>query len=293
MSFNGHSLTLGKNGNTFIGYNTSSFESNFNTGNTSLGWQSTPYILSGTSNLNLGFWTGHNLTSGDFNTNVGAYANFKNQDGSTNTAIGYYAGYNNVGSGNVFLGHMAGRFETGDNKLYIDNSATESPLIYGDFALDLLQIDGELFLPSLKPTAPIVQNLELDHNGKVIAVTKPSSLTFHSGDFHDWVGNVGEIEIAVGLNNFLENGDDLSLLSATVIPFNPLTQQGMDIKLLIRNLSTGQYLTLLRVSDNNIPTSATTYTDDVTTPFIVDKNNFEYLLVSDKRASQILKVTIE
>ena len=48
----------------------------------------------------------------------------------------FFAGFSNTaGSGNVFLGNEAGYKETGSNKLYIDNSDTSTPLIYGQFDL--------------------------------------------------------------------------------------------------------------------------------------------------------------
>jgi hypothetical protein len=55
--------------------------------------------------------------------------------GTANTVLGYQSGFNlSTGAGNVFLGYQAGYNETGSNKLYIANSNTSSPLIYGDFS---------------------------------------------------------------------------------------------------------------------------------------------------------------
>ena len=51
------------------------------------------------------------------------------------------AGYSNItGSSNVFLGYNAGYNETGSNKLYIANTNTNTPLIYGDFSAGTLGI---------------------------------------------------------------------------------------------------------------------------------------------------------
>jgi len=44
----------------------------------------------------------------------------------------------------LFLGHNAGFNETGSNKLYIANSTTTTPLIYGDFTNNLLRANGNL-----------------------------------------------------------------------------------------------------------------------------------------------------
>ena len=62
-----------------------------------------------------------------------------------NTSVGFETGANNLtGSGNVFLGYQAGYNETGSNKLYIDNSNTSTPLIYGDFDTDKVTINGDM-----------------------------------------------------------------------------------------------------------------------------------------------------
>lgn len=65
--------------------------------------------------------------------------------GSTNVAVGKQAGYSNtVGSRNVFLGYMAGYKETGSDTLYIANSSTTQPLIYGEFDTKIVIINGTL-----------------------------------------------------------------------------------------------------------------------------------------------------
>ena len=65
--------------------------------------------------------------------------------GSYNTAFGGDAGYNNVsGSGNVLIGYQAGYNETGSNKLYISNSNTSTPLLYGDFSTATLTVYSNL-----------------------------------------------------------------------------------------------------------------------------------------------------
>jgi len=75
-------------------------------------------------------------TTGGSNTANGVLALTFNTTGNNNTAAGVDAGrLNATGSGNVFLGFEAGFNELGSNKLYIANSRTNPPLIFGDFAL--------------------------------------------------------------------------------------------------------------------------------------------------------------
>ena len=72
-----------------------------------------------------------------------------------NTFLGLTAGRNNSGSGNVFIGANAGRDETGSNKLYISNSETDRPLIYGDFAQNVVNVNGALGVGIKNPERPI------------------------------------------------------------------------------------------------------------------------------------------
>ena len=84
-------------------------------------------------------------TTGSGNVAQGYAALSSNQSGSNNVALGNQAGASNInGSGNIFIGSGAGAYETGSNTLYIDNSATTSPLIKGDFANDTVTINGDM-----------------------------------------------------------------------------------------------------------------------------------------------------
>lgn len=81
-------------------------------------------------------------TTPGYNTAVGYNALSQMIDGGYNTALGSLAGNASIhGTSNVFLGRTAGYYETGDNKLFIDNATRASEadgrlkaLIYGVFA---------------------------------------------------------------------------------------------------------------------------------------------------------------
>jgi hypothetical protein len=95
------------------------------------------------NNILVGFGSGYDITSGNNNLILGQQAGFSTNTGTNNVYIGHGSGYANTsGTGNVFLGHNAGWPETGSNKLYVDNSNTASPLIYGDFSANALTING-------------------------------------------------------------------------------------------------------------------------------------------------------
>jgi hypothetical protein len=143
--------------------------------NTGLGTLSMISNTSGSSNVGLGYATLQNNTIGDFNMAVGGRALIANTEGIGNAAIGTYAlfsntlgdynvaigavalrnnltgnnnigigvnaGRNSTGSSNIFIGYEAGKDEAiGNNRLYIANSATPTPLIYGDFSAKYVTI---------------------------------------------------------------------------------------------------------------------------------------------------------
>ncbi|MCF0074051.1 hypothetical protein LZD49_26450 [Dyadobacter sp. CY261] len=93
--------------------------------------------ISGQSNVFLGLSTGYENNS-SANVFIGRAANYFTAGGSKNVSIGFGAGSgtgatNTNGAGNILIGNRAGYYETGDNKLYIANSNTTTPIIYGEF----------------------------------------------------------------------------------------------------------------------------------------------------------------
>jgi hypothetical protein len=119
--------TISGGNNTGIGY-ASLLENTTGGWNTSLGSSSGQNGISGSNNLYLGVQAGYGATSNDADNNV---------------ALGFQSGLNITGDGNVFLGYASGQNETGSNKLYIENSASAAPLLYGEFDNDLIKINGK------------------------------------------------------------------------------------------------------------------------------------------------------
>ncbi|GLU55839.1 hypothetical protein [Dyadobacter frigoris] len=107
----------------------------------SAGYSST----TGTWNTFIGSAAGFSNTSGVGNTHIGNVSGYNNSTGQNNTFVGNGSGFNNIsGSSNVFLGNRAGKDELGSNKLYISNSETSNPLIYGDFSSSRLVLNGKV-----------------------------------------------------------------------------------------------------------------------------------------------------
>ena len=106
-------------------------------GNSAMGYAALFSNTTGKENSAMGSYALQSNTTGYYNSAMGYMANYFNEEGSRNTIIGYQAGRGTSAhnkSGNVFIGYRAGYNETGDDKLYIANSDTSTPLIYGDFS---------------------------------------------------------------------------------------------------------------------------------------------------------------
>jgi hypothetical protein len=107
-------------------------------------------LATGEGNTFLGQHAGSEKTGGSYNLILGSSASKNGGSGSYNTIVGSEAGFESggVSSGNVFLGYQAGYNETGSNKLYIANSSTPLPLIYGDFSESRVRINGKTVEPA-------------------------------------------------------------------------------------------------------------------------------------------------
>ena len=125
-------------------------------------------------------------TTGKWNVGIGTSVGYFNQTGSKNTLIGYLAGAGSAlhsKSGNIFLGYQAGYNETASNKLYIDNSSTATPLLYGDFASDYLRVYGKLGVGTT-PDANMHSYMNSGSNGQwEVATVAENSGTGSGGYF--------------------------------------------------------------------------------------------------------------
>lgn len=144
--------------------------------NVLIGYNAGQNNTDGSSNTMMGNAAGNGNTTGDLNTFIGSSSGAGNLEGSSNTLIGTLSGLFNDGSENVMVGtaagsaifggnrnvllgvragqngtgssrnvkvgYEAGLFDHTDDKLYIDNSASEYPLIFGDFEDDHLRFNG-------------------------------------------------------------------------------------------------------------------------------------------------------
>lgn len=125
--------------NTLIGYK-SGEKTTANYG-TMLGYLAGNSNTSGQSQVMLGYMAG-SANTGSYNTYVGTLAGGTGTTGNYNTYVGLAAGNAATGDNNVFIGKWSGWYETGSDKLYIENSSGSTPLIWGDFNLNRLRLNG-------------------------------------------------------------------------------------------------------------------------------------------------------
>lgn len=169
--YNGTNLFVGINAGNFtmeattgvnVGIGTEALSSLVNTNaNTAVGYQALKSTGYSGYNTAVGTWAGTTLNGGGYNVFLGASAGYAATSTASSVAIGYntlstgtnntgcvavgnQAGQNATGTYNVFLGYGAGYNEVGHNKLYISNSTTATPLIYGDFSAPSVTINGSL-----------------------------------------------------------------------------------------------------------------------------------------------------
>jgi len=155
----GHNLLTGSE-NVLVGHK-SGYMLATGWNNTFLGNLSGYRVASGFNNVLLGNNAGGGIQSGGNNTIVGTSAGTSTSIGGNNVFIGFTSGQTNDGSNNIFIGYQSGRNEQGSNKLVVENSNSTSPLIYGEFDNDIVQINGSLnisqfirLVPTAAPASP-------------------------------------------------------------------------------------------------------------------------------------------
>ena len=152
---------------------------------------------------------------------IGRSAYMYAQNGTNSVAIGGFAGYNTVPgdrTGNVFLGFQAGFNQNVSNRLFIENSSSANPLIYGEFDNRIVKINNKLYVSSLVTggTAPVTSGttkmVVTDANGQLSFKDEPSgggSSQWTSSGTNIFNNNSGVIFI--GSNTYTPNPADANL----------------------------------------------------------------------------------
>ena len=209
-------------GNTAIGQQALS-QGNIGNGNTAIGLWASRANNSGSSNLTMGAQSYYANTTGSGNTILGTTSG-RYVNGDNNTMIGYQSGHGNGTVSNfsrsVFIGYNSGYYETNSDRLYIENSSTSSPLIYGEFDNNLIRINGTLDINN-QFTFPSIdgatnQVIQTDGSGNLSWVD-PSSL-----DDGDWTTVGADIERQSGdvyIGNTANTNNNL-YISASLIDWD-------------------------------------------------------------------------
>jgi hypothetical protein len=134
-------------GSIYIGYR-SGYGALAGAGNTAVGHQAGQKTVAGLTAF--GYEAGKAAT-GAGNVLVGYQAGLTVSSGTNNAILGYQAGASlTTNGGCVMIGYQAGNAETAANKLYIANSSTTTPLIYGDFSTPSLTFNGTVNIQDAK-----------------------------------------------------------------------------------------------------------------------------------------------
>src|SRR5690606_30175316 len=106
----------------------------------------------GYDNIAFGTQSLYSNTAGDANVSIGTNSLYFNTVGINNTAIGTESGLNSNGDANIFLGYGAGYYETGSNRLYIENSDADAneALIYDKCDTNKLRFNGYVLISNAK-----------------------------------------------------------------------------------------------------------------------------------------------
>ena len=174
-------------GNVFVG-NAAGLNSSSGSSNTFIGTSAGSDNISGGVNTFIGTGAGGRNINGSQNVYIGEGASLSNNGGSnviigfraglppslnsvsysSNVFIGSSSGRNNDGSSNVFIGSSSGFDASGSNLLYIENSNSNSPLVYGEFDNDRVEINGSLhirdafqLIPQTPPNGSCTDNGEM------------------------------------------------------------------------------------------------------------------------------------
>ncbi len=126
--------------------------------NSSFGYNSGVNLEQGFANTFLGSQAGRDMQFGNLNLLIGQACGLERTEGSENVIIGHSAGRVNSGDKNVIIGENAARNNQGSNNiiigyqaainqlpdsnmLWIENSSSTTPLIFGDFESDRIGIN--------------------------------------------------------------------------------------------------------------------------------------------------------
>jgi hypothetical protein len=211
--------------NTISGYY-SGYTNNSGRYNSMYGAFAGRFNSSGYYNSFFGYASGYLNSTGYYNVTLGYLSGRNNTTGHRNTNLGTYAGYSNsTGSGNVFIGYQAGYYETGSNQLYITNNSDTTPLIHGDFANDVVTINGSINIVGTASAEEIEVKL-MSSNSITSDNIKTENLNVAIDDVADYVfGDDYDLRSLKEVETFVKSNKHLPGIPSG----KELQQEGMDV----------------------------------------------------------------
>jgi len=158
------------------------------------------------------------------------------------------------------IGYEAGSNETGSNKLYIENSNSATPLIWGDFANDIVTVHGNI---GIGTTAP-VSALDVDGDLRLAQMTAPNPTAdklYNVGGTLTWNGSPlatgGSISGNTGyISKFTSSsavGDSIMFESSGKIGIGSTSPaQTLDVNGIIYSHSTVKADTSIQLGSSNV-----------------------------------------
>jgi hypothetical protein len=254
----GNTLVSGTgNNNTAYGYE-SMASLNGGNHNTAMGRLAMRSLTSGVGNIAIGATALQNSTTASYNFAIGFGALLNNTVGNYNTAIGTSALEQVTGSGknnNTAIGAQAGRYKNGvgnvyigygaghnissttvdeDNKLYISNIVTNTPLLYGDFSARFISIgnvpvDKREAVASGGQYSLIVEKGILSEKLKVALKTTTDWADYvFEQDYKDNMMSLEEVEAFTLKNKHLPNVPSAKDLVEKGLDFNETSRMFME-----------------------------------------------------------------
>lgn len=179
-----NSLSGGSNISLSIGIGSLTLNENNSTKSTAIGYQAARYNQ-GQQGTFVGYMAGSGVSgaTGYKDVGIGADCLLNLRNGYHNTAVGTGAGQSITNeSGCVFIGYQAGGNHTGAwNRLYIANSNTSTPLIYGEFSNPYVKVAGGFGAGYVAKTANYTAtraNYTIDCTANSFTVTLPTAVGY-------------------------------------------------------------------------------------------------------------------
>ncbi|MCP3686123.1 MAG: hypothetical protein GY861_26040 [bacterium] len=223
-SLSGANITTG-NHNTLIGYAIGGATATAISNNVCIGHDS---YRKGelNDNVTIGYQCGEQVDFGEKNVYIGSEAVFAptNDDGDQNVCIGYQSGYSGPELGNIFIGYQSGYNEVGNNKLYIENSNSATPLIYGEFDNKFLSFNNgqcsnssDTVASAATITLGYYNNFVVSGTADIDSINTASNIPEWTLIYIEFTGNAAANGIVDGKNiklsgNFAYTTDDTMIL---------------------------------------------------------------------------------